>query len=215
MNTLLKSIFLFQSLHENILNELSKISIQKRCQKGEILFFEVEDSTHLHILVEGSVKIYKSDAMGNEIYLHRFDANSLIAEMANFYHLPFPASALVEIDSLIIKINYQVFEKEFLKNPAISFEFIRSMAQKIKSLEHIINSQIILDASGRVAKFIVENNPNFNQMKRNDIAHILNITPVTLSRILKKFTSEGLIYKDGKKLHVHNSSNLIRLFNQC
>lgn len=56
----------------------------------------------------------------------------------------------------------------------------------------------MMDAVTRTAKFIYEHEDLFISLKHNKIASILNMTPETLSRILKKFKTRGIIQKDGE-----------------
>jgi CRP/FNR family transcriptional regulator len=51
----------------------------------------------------------------------------------------------------------------------------------------------VLDAKERVAKYICETKKDFFIQKNIEIAEILNITPETLSRILRNFKQNGLI----------------------
>jgi CRP/FNR family transcriptional regulator len=212
MNDYLKQIFLFQSLDKLSLSELAYIAHRKTYREGEILFYEGDPSSYLHILIDGAVKIYKSDSNGNEIFLHRFYGQSLVAEMANFYSIPFPATAILEAYSTVLVIDYKAFETHFLRNPTVSFGFIQSLTQKIKHLENIIHSNFLLDASGRVAQFILENETTFYQFKRNDIAKMLNITPVTLSRIIKKFKNHEILSEENRKIFILNKQELQKIF---
>ena len=50
-----------------------------------------------------------------------------------------------------------------------------------------------MDSTGRVAKFIYENEDLFSQLKQNKVAAILNITPETLSRVVRKFKEAKII----------------------
>ncbi len=52
---------------------------------------------------------------------------------------------------------------------------------------------LVLDSKERVAKYIYENPEDFFTTKNVIIAEILNITPETLSRILRVFKNDDLI----------------------
>ena len=208
----LKNVFLFSELSEDEMGKLASISRIEKYNKSNALFYEGDPSDKLHILIDGIVKIYKTDMRDNEIVLHYFQPISLIAEMANFHHIPFPATSEFETDGAVIKIEYPIFEKEFLKNPAVSFEIIKSLSHKLKNLENIITSQLTLDSTSRVAKFLYENGDEYQNVKHYKIASILNITPETLSRVFKKLKQTGLIKDDGKNFCIIDKKGLERLF---
>ncbi len=208
----LKNVFLFSQLKEKELNKLEAISRFEKYGKSNALFYEGDPSDKMHILIDGIVKTYKTDMKDNEIVLHYFQPISLIAEMANFHHIPFPATSEFETDGAVIKIDYPVFEKEFLKNPAVSFEIIKSLSYKLKNLENIITSQLTLDSTSRVAKFIYENGEEYQNVKRYKIASLLNVTPETLSRVFKKLKQTGFIKDDGKNFYIIDKVGLEKLF---
>lgn len=212
MINLLRKVFLFSEFNEKELADLAAISTVEQYEKGSILFYEGDPSTKIHILLEGVVKAYKTDMKENEIVIHYFYPISLIAEMANFHHVPFPATGEFETGGSVIKIDYERFERDFLKNPAVSMGIIKSLSQKVKFLENVITDQLTLDSTSRVAKFLYENGENYQEVKRYKIATILNITPETLSRVFKKLKQLGLISDDGKDFCIINKDGLKELF---
>ncbi len=199
-----KNFFLFSDLKENELQRLNEISTKKFFKKGNILFFEGEKPKYLYILIKGAIKIFKSDKKGGVIILHHFYDYNLIAELANLENINYPATAEFEADSEVLEINYELFEKEFLCNPSISFKIIKSLSKKIKQLENVINQNLIMDSTTRVAKFIYENEELFISLKNNKIASILNITPETLSRVVRKFKDSAILDENLKLINKEN-----------
>jgi len=186
---------MFKNLSETSLQRLKSISKEKAYKKGNILFYEGDRPEHLIVLTEGILQIYKSDPKGNKIVLHSFYQPSLIAEIANFEKIAYPATAEFLTDGKVIKIDYEIFEKEFLKNPEVAFTIIKSLSDKVRLLENVITYDIVLSSTGRVAKFIYEHEDDFLHLKKSEIASIMNITPETLSRIISKFKKLGLLAK--------------------
>ena len=70
---------------------------------------------------------------------------------------------------------------------------MKSLITKIRNLENIVSMHLVLDSKERVAKYIFENGDDFFKTKNVMVAEILNITPETLSRILRVFKDENLI----------------------
>ena len=206
----LKNIFLFQDLDEKSLQEIKQFSIIKKFKKNEIVFYENDPSTYLHVLVEGSVRIYKYNKE-KEIILHKFKAPSLIAERANLLDIPFPATCAMCEDGVILKINFQEFKK-LTKNSDVCFKIMQSLLKKMNFLENIIHSNLIMDISTRIAKFIYEEPETFENLKQHSIANLLNIRPETLSRKLKKFKELGIIENNHSKLKVINREKLKELY---
>ena len=208
----LKDIYLFENLSAPQMDRLKQISISREYKKGNILFHEGDEPKSLHVLVKGALKVYKTDFKGNELVMKYFYPVSLIAELAHLDHIPYPATAAFETDGKVIALNFSAFEKEFLRNPDISLVIIRSLSKKLRDLEGVISRNLTQDATVRVAKFIYENEDIFLQLKQNKISSILNLTPETLSRTLKKFKDGGILENRNRKFLLLQKEKLREFF---
>ena len=194
----IRNISCFSKLTDAQLEKLKKISVIKKYKAKEILFYEGDEPTYLYVLLQGTLKVYKTNHKGQQIFLHQFYPGGLVAELANFENIPYPATAEFMSDSEVLRIDYQALEKDFFKNPEISFEIIKSLIAKHKILIDVIQKEVILTADAKVAKFILDNGDLFTSLKNTQIASILNLTPETLSRTLGKFKTSGYIEQDDK-----------------
>ena len=197
----LKDYFLFKNLSDEDLEEIQSFSIVKNLKKNDIVFYEKEEPNYLHLLVKGNARVYKVDNKGNELIIHKFTPVSLIAELANFENMPYPANCAMDSDGVILKIEFEKFKK-FLQKGDVCMEILSSLLKKMKYLDNIIHSNLILDTSTKIAKFIYENPEAFENLKQHSIATLLNIKPETLSRKLKKFKDLGIIENRGYKLKI-------------
>jgi len=190
---LLKNIPVFSGLTSKELSLLQNISKLEYHQDKQILFYEGDESLNLYILLEGKIDIFKTNIKGKEIKLKQFLPFSFIAEVSNYNHIQFPASAKSIGDSTVLSIDYAKFEKELLYHKTIAPMIIKSIANKVLVLEKLISENLTMDATQRIAKFIYEDSDMFLNQKHHIIANKLNITPVTFSRILKKFREQNII----------------------
>lgn len=208
----LKNIYLFESLGAAQMKRLDQISIQRSFKKGNVLFFEKDAPKSLYILTEGVLKIYKLDFKGNEVVLKYFYPVSLIAELANLDHIPYPATGVFETDGKVTAVDFKIFEEEFLRNPDISMAIIRSLSRKLRDLEGVISRNLTMDATSRVAKFLYENEGLFLQLRQNKISSILNITPETMSRVLKKLKDCEIIAVQNRRFKILSKEKLKEYF---
>lgn len=192
----LEDFYFFNFLKEEDLNRLKEISIKKYYNKGEILFYKGDESKYLHLLIKGIVKLYKHDHKENEIVIHNLMSPSLIAEIANYEEIKFPANCAFETKAEVLLIDYEKFKNEFLLKPEISMFFIKSLTKKIKALESFITYNISSNSIEKIAKFLFDNETILINLKQVKIAQILNITPETFSRKLAKLKKEKIIQND-------------------
>jgi CRP/FNR family transcriptional regulator len=207
----LQKINIFENLNQNELQLLSSFCIKKQYKKGEIVFYEKDTPTSLLVIVEGVLRVYKTNPKGNEIIINKFYPTSLVAEMPLLEEICYPASASFESDGIILEIDFERFKREFLQNPEVSFKFFKSLSEKIKNLENVIALNVVLDSTSRVAKYICENKDALT-MKHSELARYLDMTPETLSRIFKKLLTLGLVEKRNSTFKILNADGLRVLF---
>lgn len=204
----LKNVYLFKHLSDETLRDLASISTIREYEPGQVLFFEGEKAENLYILLEGKLKVYKTTFKGIEIFIHQFGPVSMIGELANFEKISYPATAEFMTEGKALAINFKVFEEKFLKNPDILLSILKSLSNKIRMLNHFIDSTVVLSAEARVAKLILESPEIFEVLKHNQIASFLNITPETLSRVLSKLKDKKIISIEGKKIQIKDREKL-------
>ena len=207
----LKKYFLFKNLSEEDIQEIKKFTIVKKYKKDEIVFYEKDISKYLHLLVEGEARVYKIDNKGNELIIHKFKPVSLIAELANFENMPYPANCAMDSDGVVLKMDFEKFKKFLQKG--ICIEILSSLLKKMKYLDGIIQDNLIFDTETKIAKFIYENPEAFEDLKQHSIAALLHIKPETLSRKLKKFKELGIIKNEGSKIKVINIEKIKDFYN--
>jgi len=207
----IKNFFLFKGLNEEEIEEIKKFTLVKKLKKDEIVFYEKESPSYLHLLIEGVARVYKVDSKGNELIIHKFKPVSLIAELANLENIPYPANCAMDSDGVILKIEFEKFKK-FMKKGDVCFSIMSSLLRKMKYLDGLIQSNLVLDTESKIAKFIYENPEAFESLKQHSIASLLNIKPETLSRKLKKFKELGIIENVGSKLKVKDKEKITQYF---
>lgn len=205
-------IKLFQMLPKHELEYVNKVVNILHKNKNDTIFLEGEDSDYLHMLLEGTAKVYRVDSKGNELLLHNFKAQSLIAELANFENMRFPASCKMITEGYVAKIKFTDFQILLQRYPALSMQVINSLTKKMKFLDTVIQQNLLLSSQAKIANFIYENEDVFVAQKQHQIASMLFITPETLSRNLKKFKEYGILENNKNKFTVIDREKLKEFF---
>ena len=213
MTNLLRRIYYFKDLSDEQIARLADIAFLKKYEKGEHVFTEGETSSFLHVLIKGSLKVYKTNPKGQELFVHRLQPVTLVAELANFSNVPFPASVAFISSGEVIKIEYKSFKEQFLSNTELCLKIITSLCEKLRFMSEFVHQEMILSAEAKIAKCMVENTEIFTQIKQNQIASFLNMAPETFSRILGKLKSDGIIsLEKDKTLILHDEDYLRSLY---
>jgi len=200
MKLTLQNIDMFKDLDEDTISKIEKLTTQHTIPKDNIVFYEGDDSKYLYLLAKGIIKLYKTSSSHKEIVLKYFHENELIGEVANFEKIPYPATAKAYSDVEVLKIDFTGLKDIIYSNPELSYIIQTSLIKKIKNLEVIISTNLVLDSKERVAKYMYNHSEDFFQTKNILIAEILSVSPETLSRILKSFKDNGIIDMKAKKI---------------
>ena len=200
MKVQLQNIVLFKDIDDDTISKIEKFTVEQRISKDNIVFYEGDEPKHLYLLAKGVIKLYKTSSSHKEIVLKYFHENELIGEVANFEDIPYPATAKAYSDVEMLKIDFQKLKAIIFENPQLSFNIQTSLIKKIKNLENIISTNLVLDSKERVAKYIYNHAEIFFETKNIEIAEILGVSPETLSRILKFFKDHDIIDVKAKKI---------------
>ncbi len=206
----LEEIPIFSALEDKYLKELKNEIYVKHYSKESIVFYEGDQSDYLHILMEGSVKLYKTSPKGTQIQINRFSAPTLIAEFACFEREIFPATCEFVTDGTICLLHFDKLY-DYLSQPAFSLELIKSLTSKVLLLSSLVHKETILSSEAKIADLMIKKRSIFNRLKNNEIASMLNITPETFSRILTKFKKEGIINIEKHQLEILNEEALYHI----
>jgi len=189
----LQELDIFSHLSPGQLRAVDAISRFKHYRDGDIVFYEGEESRYFHFLVLGEIAIIKSSAQTETIAIHRFRAPSMIAEMATLKGIVYPASAQCIGDCVLLKTEREPFLSFLGEDPSLSITIISSLISKISALELSLQRHSAPNAMSKVARLIRDDIGIFSRLKGTEIAHLIGITPETLSRTLKKFKQEAII----------------------
>ncbi len=218
----LKNIPLFSELNTGQLEQIIHISKLGKYPKNKLLFLEGDSYRGFFIMLEGSVKIYKTSPDGKEIILHIIKPPLPFADVPLFEGGSYPANSQTLEDSLILFIPKNEFMDLILKNPGISLKITIGFAKRLRLMSKQMEDITLKEVSNRLAKYILD------EVKRNGtdklpepflkltiskatIASLLGTITETLSRTFKKLQNENIIRVEGKKIFVTDLPGLKKL----
>lgn len=213
MKVRLKDIYLFNDVCDETLEKIEEVTSVIKLSKDNILFYEGDKSKFLYILTKGIIKLYKTSSNDKEIILKYFHSNELIAEVANFEDIPYPATAQSFGETELLKIDFEKLKEIIYTDPKLAFVIQTSLIKKIRNLEKLVSLHVVLDSKERIAKYICDHTEDFFNTKNILIAEILNISPETLSRMLRVFKDEGLIDSKNKTIDKEGLQNFFSMSN--
>jgi len=210
----IEECYLFAQIQGEDLAALERITLLREYPAGTVLFYAGETPQKLLLIHRGKVRVIKHDSVGNEIVLADFKANELVAEMAHFEGIVYPATARCETDVVVYEIDFKAFKTGLLNRPELALQIIRSLTQKIKQLESVISQTLIDDARTRLARYLLKNIDTLADTTQKQIAARIMLTPETVSRILRQFKDEGWVEVRSRKIVVTDPEGLGKVLDE-
>lgn len=125
----LKKIYLFQEMSDAELNQIMTTGVEKSFIAGQELFFSGQKAESFYIVIQGTIKIFKSNHQADEVPLATVSAGEHFGEMAFLTREPRSATAHVVESSVIFEISYDKLQGLLSSAPLISEKFHRALAR--------------------------------------------------------------------------------------
>lgn len=189
----------FRNLSDETIHELFKLSNIKKYKKGSLLFLEGEPASRIYVIVSGWVKIYKSNANGNETVEQMLSSGNLVIETSLFTNEKYYSSAQISNEAKLLSFPASIFRGLLNKDLAMALNSLKYLSQTSRSYLSQIDNNRLKSSTERVGwfllkQFIEQKNPNTILLpyEKTIIASLLDMKPETFSRSLKSFKKRGL-----------------------
>lgn len=211
----LTSIPLFQGLPEEQIEDLAMIVVDQAFSRGQIIFSEGDEGTGFYVVNSGRVKIFKLSSEGKEQILHIFGPGEPFGEVSLFAGQNFPANAEAMEKSRIFFFPREAFAGLIKKTPSIAMNMLGLLSIRLRRFTHLIDDLSLKEVPGRLAAhllFLSEQKKGSRELElsitKGQLASLLGTIPETLSRILGRMSTNGLIEMDGSKISILDKEEL-------
>lgn len=202
---------IFNHLTNEEMQEVMRVSMRKRFEKGEQLFRGEEPSKHLFIVHKGKVKIYRLSDSGKEQIIRFVEAGGFIGELSLFLNKTSEVYAEAIEGTEVCSIHQADIYQLIMKFPTISLKVLEEFSRRLNHAEMLIERLNTQDVEKRIASYLVElaekqiKGPIKEPIKiylpvsKKDVASFLGTTRETLSRRLSSFQELGWIELEGQR----------------
>lgn len=194
----LKRIYLFSGLNDDELAEIGALTLERRYQKGRIIFVEGEPGEAIYFLKSGLIKVSKQDGEGREHTLHYVNPGDVFAEVVLFDAGGYPATAEVVEDAAVGLIRNRDMDRVLIKNPGMTLEMLKIMARRLRNAQQQIMDLALKDTTRRLAGLLLKLAEEHGVMRNNgvlislpltnqELANLVGTSRETVNRILSEF----------------------------
>lgn len=214
---LLRKAPLFSSLGPQELGQLLDSASALSLQAGEQLFAEGEPAQAFYVVIEGSMRLYKLSAEGNEKVIELIQAGETFAEAVVFLGGRYPVHAAALSPARLIRIDNAEFVRALKNNNGLAMKMLASISMRLHQLVNDVRALSLESAGQRVAGYLLElageagaGSEVLLPAQKHVIASRLGIKPETFSRVLTGLREQNLIDIEGQHIRLPDAAALQR-----
>lgn len=185
----------------------------KKLPKGSIIYHQGDSAKRFYYLKKGRVKVVMTSPDGMEKTLSTASGGEILGEAAFFDKMPRISSAYAMTNIELVAVDERKLISLIKNNPELALELLEIQATRIRQLSSQIDSMAFMKADGRIARLLlqsisVESGKNIVSYTHEEIAGIVGVSRVTVSKILNQFKREGVLKTDYRKIVIVNTEKL-------
>jgi CRP-like cAMP-binding protein len=217
---LIEQIELFNCLTENEKSYLAERSEIKVKGRYNYVYLADEPSTHLNILLKGTIKIGTHSNDGKEIIKSIIHPQAMFGEMSVMgqeKRVDFAKSMNSGVE--YFTVDKKVFAQLMKSNAEMSSAFMADIGKRLTRAESRLESLIFKDARSRIIDFLKDSlekrgrQVGFEVMFKHsltqqDIANLTGTSRQTVTSVLNELKKENLIYFTRKSILVRDVAKL-------
>jgi CRP-like cAMP-binding protein len=209
----LRQVSFLKGLDPASLSELADACRILTLEKGEDLFFEDEPSRGMFLVLDGSVKVYRSAMSGREQIIAIESRGALVAELPLLDGEPYPASCAALDKTRVLLLPRAAFEDLLRRRPEVAIGILRVVGRRLRHLVALIDELSLLEVPQRMAKYILETSAKEGTtftlaLSNQEIASRLGTVREIVSRVLHRLEQEDLIAINGRIIEVRDPDRL-------
>jgi CRP/FNR family transcriptional regulator len=146
----------FNDLPEDMLKEIAAHMQLREYQRGDVFFWEGDPCTGLHIIEQGSAKIYRLSPQGRQYIVRVLQEGDTFAEVPAFDGGTNP----VNVDALetcrVWVIDGEMLRGLILTHPIFAQKVLANFGQMLRGMVHKVSEMAFYQVTHRLARLISE-----------------------------------------------------------
>jgi len=140
----LRSVPLFSAVEGGDLQWISAIAEEKELKPDEVVYRENDEGASLYIIMSGSVRVMKGQV--KPVMLSILQERDYFGEMAVLGRERRPTSVEAQLQTKLLAIHREDFQRLLLARPKINFALLRSLAAQTQELQQeVLNAKNMAD----------------------------------------------------------------------
>jgi len=197
----------FQGLSRADQLAVAAVAVPSRLQRDEVAHAAGQPTSQLMVVHTGTVKVTRIDVEGREQILRVLGPGDFIGESA-FLTGERPAYFVTAAEPTSMCVfRHADLGRLVAEHPSIALRMLQELSHRLTQVEARLASLISGDVTSRLAEYLLSLPTEHSSagvrvelpMAKKDVASLLDTTPESLSRQLRRLHDSGLIRSDGAR----------------
>lgn len=170
---------------------------------GQLLMQQGDPAEQLYLLKSGLLRLV--GFVGDQTVTHYFvDKGELFAESVLYFDA-YACTAIAEVPSEVIAIPKEDFAAALRKSPTLTERYLANLTHRFRSVKALLELRSISSARSRLLCYLMQRRPiggttiTLDKPLRS-VASELAMAPESLSRLLSRLESEGIISRKRRRI---------------
>jgi CRP/FNR family transcriptional regulator len=194
----------FDDLPETMLQEISTHTHLREYQRGDVLFWEGDPCEGLHIVSQGSAKIFRLSPQGRQYIVRILQEGDTFAEVPAFDGSPNPINVEALEDCSVWVINAEMLRGLIVTHPQFAQKVLGNFGRMLRGMVHKVSEMAFYQVTHRLARLIAEiseekSTPHWTQ---EQLAARLGTVREVVARSLKELERSGAIKIEDRRIQI-------------
>jgi CRP/FNR family transcriptional regulator len=201
----------FDDLPQEMLNEIAGHMQLRSFERGEVLFWEGDSCAGLHIIEEGSVKLYRISPQGRQYIVRVLQEGDTCNEVPTFDGGTNPVNVETLEKSKVWVIDDEMLRALVKAHPDFALKVLSNFGKNLRGLVRMVSEMAFYQVTNRLARLISEfpadeeSRPHATQ---EQLAAQLGTVREVVARSLKELERSGAIRIEDRRIRVADRDTL-------
>lgn len=170
----------------------------------QAIYFEGDPGENLYLVASGKVKLIRHGLSGREVLLDILQGGEYFGHLAIGNQQGYVETAIAQTDCCILQISARNFENVLNRYPEVTMKVLKAVGQRLEESQEIIKQLSVYTVEERIAAALIRVAKKLGEQKqtgmliqipfsRQNLAAMTGTTVETVSRVMSRFSADGLI----------------------
>jgi CRP-like cAMP-binding protein len=209
----------FRHLSPEVIIEINRLFEDRDVAAEQAIYFEGDPADHLYLVAMGKVKLMRHATSGREVLLDILRGGEYFGNLSLLSGQGYSETAIAQTDCCILQISAPNFEKILNRHPDVTMKVLKAVGQRLEESREIVKQLSLYTVEQRIASALVRLAEKLGEQKqqgvliqlpfsRQDLAAMTGTTVETVSRVMSRFSGEGLISTGRKWVSIDDLGGL-------